>query len=77
MNTLQLARGRATNINNKPSLQLAKKIPILTNQFRSVITHTSNTAKLSPFLYRDIGNIGVPAALAACANHGFYGLPAL
>jgi len=61
----------------KASLQLAKKIPSLTSPSSSVIITTCNTAKLFAFLYRDIGNIGLPAALAACANHGFYGIPAL
>jgi hypothetical protein len=63
---------RTANINNNQSLQLGKKIPST-----SVIIHTRNTEKLPAFLCRDLCHIGLPAALAARADHGFYGLPAL
>jgi hypothetical protein len=61
----------------KPSLQLAKKIPPLTNQSNSVIIPRGNTAKLPAVLYRNINYIGLLTALAACPNYGFHGLPAL
>ena len=76
-NSLFATAGRAANINNNQSLQLAKKIPSLRSQSNPVIINTRNTAKLSVVLRRYIGNSGLPAALATRANHGFYGIPAL